>query len=106
MANKELLKSCRYYHGEIENPFEGVEQNKAMLWFYEQGWVKQAERGISPASADMLREYEGYGLKSFKSGDGIPLSLKALLFNRYARTAYSQADAVEPFKAFYEKYYN
>ena len=105
MNKNELLKSCRYYKGEAENPFDGVDQNKAMLWFYEMGWVKNAERGISPASSDAIDEYERCGLRSFHSNDGIPLSLKALLFNRYAKTAQSMLDAIEPFKAFYKKYY-
>ena len=26
--NSTLLKSCRYYKGEDENPFEGKDQNK------------------------------------------------------------------------------
>lgn len=101
----DLLKSCRFYRGESSNPYEGKDPNKAMLWFYEMGWVKMAESGKSPASSEMLRDYEFLGLKSFRADDGVPVSLKALLFNRYAKTAYSQRDAVEPFKAFYEKYY-
>lgn len=52
-----------------------------------------------------LDEYVGCGLKDFQKGDRCPIELKALLFNRYARKCYSLADAVEPFKEFYQKYY-
>lgn len=104
-ANNTLLKSCRYYKGESSNPYEGEDRDKAMLWFYEMGWVKNAERGLSPISADAVAEYKACGLQSFRSDDGVPLSLKALLFNRYAKTEQSLKDAVESFKKFYEKYY-
>lgn len=74
------LSYCRYYHGERVNPFVGISQNKTMLWFYD-------------------------GLSDFCEGDGIPLSLKALLFNRYSKNAYSLRSAAKPFKIFYLKYY-
>lgn len=100
-----LLKSCHFYRGEAFNPYEGKDQNKAMLWFYEMGWVKNASLGRSPSSSDMLEEYSAVGLRDFCNGDGVALSLKALLFNRFARTERSLAEAVEPFKVFYKKYY-
>lgn len=42
MKKTELLKLCRYYKGEDKNPYEGKDQNKAMLWSYEQIWLKMA----------------------------------------------------------------
>lgn len=104
-ANNPLLKSCRYYRGESSNPYEGKDRDRAMLWFYEMCWVKNASLGRSPSSSDMLEEYTAVGLRDFCKNDGVPVSLKALLFNRYARTEYSLAVAVEPFKAFYKRYY-
>lgn len=81
--DKSLLKSCRYYKGEPSNPYEGKDPNKAMLWSYEQMWVRDAERGLSPADSGTLEDYEAYGLKSFNADDGVPISLKAFLFNRF-----------------------
>lgn len=104
-SNNPLLKSCRFHRGESSNPYEDKDRDKAMLWFYEMGWVKNAESGIPPASSDAIDEYERCGLRSFHANDGVPLSLKALLFNRYAKTEQSMFEAVEPFKAFYEQYY-
>ena len=40
MDKKELLKFCRYYKGEKENPFEGKDQMKDLMWGYESKWVK------------------------------------------------------------------
>ena len=99
----QLLAYCRYFKGEESNPFEDKDQNKASLWFYESSWV-----------CDMIKEKESmssaiedyvYYVGSFNPSDGVPTSLKALLFNRYARTCQSMTEAVEPFKRFYNKYY-
>lgn len=101
-SNNPLLKSCRYYRGEAENPFEGKDRNKAMLWFYERAWLSDwGSRSLD----EMIADYVGVGLAHFESKDGIPISLKALLFNRYAKMEQSMSDAVEPFKDFFRKYY-
>ena len=55
---------------------------------------------------ELISEYIGVGLDSFAQFDGIPLTLKALLFNRYAKGCQSLSDAKEAFMAFYDKYYN
>lgn len=107
MKIDDVLKLCRYYRGEKDNPFPPGD--KATLWFYERGWAHDFLRSIgSPGyepHAEMLADYEAVGLSDFRVDDGVHISLKALLFNRFAKTAYSQALAVEPFKEFYEKYY-
>lgn len=97
----ELLKHCRYYGGEESCPFE--DQNKKMLWFYEMSWVIDTSRGVDWSAA--VDEYLSYGLARFSAGDGVPISLKALLFNRYMRDSFSVADSIEPFKTFYKTYY-
>lgn len=105
MGIEEVLKLCRYYRGEKENPFEGKDPNKAMLWFYERSWVSAWEHERSSEFDEMISDYMRCGLASFETKDGIPVSLKALLFNRYGRTAQTLSAAVEPFKNFYKKYY-
>lgn len=88
----------RYFKGERENPFEDVDQDKAMLWFYEKCYSDVGdERGL-------IAEYRCY-VKEFREDDGVPEGYKALLFNRYMRTAYSVSDEIPAFKAFYEKWY-
>lgn len=102
-----LLKSCRYYDGEPSNPYEGKDPDKAMLWAYEQMWVKNAERGLSPADSETLEDYEAYGLKQFSVDDGVPLSLKAFLFNRFMhwQGGFGMDDDRENFKRFYSRFY-
>lgn len=93
-----MMQFFRYFKGERENPFEGVDQDKAMLWFYEQCYsVEGDKRGL-------IDEYRCY-VKEYREGDGVPEGYKALLFNRYMRTAFSVSDEIPAFKAFYEKYY-
>ena len=102
MDKKDLLKFCRYYKGEDDCPFK--EQNKTMLWFYERAWMFDMLRDSDNLST-CIDEYIRFGLGLFEQFDDVPLSLKALLFNRYARTSQSMAEAVEPFKKFYKEYY-
>ena len=102
MNNDELIKYCRYYKGEEHNPFDKVDQDKAMLWFYEMCFVLDKSQAMFD---EYISDYKAVGLSSFAEVDGIPIKLKALLFNRYARGAQSMRDAVEPFKKFYLEYY-
>lgn len=107
MANKkDLIQFCRYYKGEEENPYKGKDQNKAMLWGYEKAWISDnfSDNGKS-ILAEYIEDYASVGLALFEMHDDTPASLKALLFNRFAKTSYSIIDAVEPFKKFYHQYY-
>ena len=106
MEKKDFIKFCRYYKGEKENPYDGIDQNKTMLWFYEKCWIdfNLSDNGRSTL-ADYIGDYSSVGLSLFETQDDTPASLKALLFNRYAKTANSMIEAVEPFKKFYKRYY-
>ena len=102
MNKKDLLKFCRYYKGEEHNPFR--DQNKSMLWFYERAWIYDMLNDNNSLSST-IDDYIRVGLGLFEQFDKIPLTLKALLFNRYAMTSNSIEEAVEPFKRFYKEYY-
>lgn len=106
MNKKDSLQFCRYYKGEAQNPFIDKDQNKALLWDYEKAWVEQnfSDNGRE-SLAEYLSEFSHAGLSLFEMQDDTPASLKALLFNRYAKSSFSMSDAVEPFKEFYKKYY-
>lgn len=104
MNKDNLLKFCKYYKGEENDPFEGSDQNKSMLWFYERAWVHEMSNDSKDLSI-YIEEYIRHGLRTFELFNNIPLTLKALLFNRFARTFQSMAEAVEPFKTFYIEYY-
>lgn len=101
---EKLMELCRYYKGEKENPYKG-EQNKACLWSYERACLLEFAKPQSRLLMSYLSQYTAVGLTCFSTDDNVPITLKALLFNRYARTQYSDYEAVESFKRFYNKYY-
>lgn len=97
--HKWLLDFCGYYNGEEENPFnERLQQNERsnsrisselehqlnisrMFWYYEECWVKftlNMECGLSYCS-----EYLRDQLEDFLKDNGTPMTLKALLHNRF-----------------------
>ena len=102
MGKEKLLKFCRYYKEEDDCPFD--DPNMSVSWFYERVWVEDIFH--NRYNDELISEYIGVGLDSFAQFDGIPLTLKALLFNRYAKGCQSLSDAKEAFMAFYDKYYN
>lgn len=101
MKQEDLLKFCRYYHGEASCPFK--DNLKSMLWDYERTWVQDMKNDAD--FSDVLAEYMNVGLRDFSETDDTPITLKAVLFNRFAKTAYTMQDAVSAFKDFYKKNY-
>jgi len=104
MGNEIIMK---YYKGEQTNPYDGRDQNKAMLWFYERFYkltIIEAKESNDPFG-EYISDYIRMGLGYFEYSDGVPMTLKAYLFNRYAKGSQSLAEAVEPFKKFYIKQY-
>ena len=90
---EKLMELCRYYKGEKENPYK-EEQNKACIWSYERAWLLEFANPQSRLLMSYLRQYTAVGLTSFNTDDNVPITLKALLFNRYVRTRYSLYEAV------------
>lgn len=86
MTREELIRQCRYYKGEEANPF-GEGGDSAMFWSYEIWWTERMLNGDTDVLAFYLSLYERVGLTDFESNDGVPLSLKAILFNRFEEWA-------------------
>lgn len=109
MANKEeLIKFCRYFKGEAENPWKNC--IKALFWEWEKKWVEftlKVYKGQQKMFLDrMLNEYIAVGLRTFNDTDDTPATLKALLFNRYLYlNKLPMKEGVESFKDFYNKTY-
>lgn len=101
MKKNDLLKFCRYYKGEQNCPY--TDNTKSMLWDFERTWVNDVLHDAD--FNELLTEYMNVGLRDFSETDDTPITLKAILFNRYAKTAYTMQDAVPSFKDFYKKYY-
>lgn len=103
--NKELLlKNCQYYKGEDTNPYK--DGNQAMFWEYEEKWLDLSASN-SVILSNAIDEYVGAGLSEFEMNDNTPLSLKALLFNRYCHWlgGYGLFEDAINFKLFYNNEY-
>lgn len=98
---KERINCCKFYKGGDANPYEGKDQDKSMFWCYEMFWCGMSEQ----ESTEQVREYAAYGLSDFNKDDGTPISLKALLFNRYCHWCGGYGNDAEGFKAWYIKTY-
>ena len=99
----ELLKQCRYYRGEKENPFENYAP--AYLWMVEKDWVAreiaEAEvETLTDVSSDALEQYRNAGLIDFEKSDGIWLGLKVSLYQLLQHWNEGMA-SVEDWKRFY-----
>lgn len=79
---KEWIGYCKYYNGEEVNPFKP--SPKFYVWTAEKEWVKEMgsiEESISDEMRRLLSRYEREGYGAFELLDGIPKTLKAVLFS-------------------------
>jgi hypothetical protein len=97
MDRKDLLKFCRYYKGEASM----AKDTKAFLWEYEKKWVELMIND-NPLLDGMISVYISNGLRDFEQMDNTPLTLKALLFNRYSHWLKEDADG---FRRWYKTEY-
>lgn len=99
MNKKDLIQFCKYYQGEKECPYQGT---NGVIWDWEKSWVELSvddDKGAFLLSS-FLDEYIFCGMKDFQKYDDIPITLKALAFNRF-----NQWDEGGDFKEFYKKYF-
>lgn len=101
MGTKDLLKHCKYYKGGDTCPF--TDNDGSMFWFYEKAWVISMSSDSPTLLLDeYIDDYIRVGLRNFIDMDDTPLSLKALLFNRFCKwSGGSQSECVGAFKKFY-----
>ena len=101
-----MEKSLRYYKGENDCPQNINNAGKRYIWEYEKRWCEMTKEENSEILASHTEEYISLpGLLYFSNDDGIPLTLKAMLFNRFSKGEYSMIRAIDPFKKWYETVY-
>mgnify|MGYP003436211305 FL=1 len=100
----ELLQYCQYYKGESQNPFHGKQKEESMLWECEHFWAHAGETNNVELLKDYLQNYIQAGLGIFEIEDTTPITLKALILQRYCQQyGYTPLQAIEPFKEFYKR---
>lgn len=103
IVGDDTISKCRYYHGESDNPTpENDNTNRGRFWEYEKIWCETYKSETS-YNIDNVTEYICYGLMMFGGGD-TPMTLKALLFNRYSHWFGSNASGFKKF--YYDSYQN
>ena len=97
-----FLQLTQYFKGEKECPKDCMHPN---FWSYEKMWVENAHERAE--DHPRMREYRQDVLPLYNMDDGIPLSLKALLYNRYTHWCggYALEDDVRGFKKFLQENY-
>lgn len=84
--NNALIYLCRYYKGENECPFKN--EDEKLFWSWERWWYEQTalsnDAGCSRISP-FIDEYLKAGLANFEIYDNTPITLKAVIFNRYCK---------------------
>lgn len=105
------LDRCRYYKGESEVPEHIQQSGKDIFWKYEQWWVMQhfvdspnQVKECEKSFKDLIRDYKKNGLGQFSKDDGVPIALKAILFNRHAHHAEGMFTIDEFQKGYIENY--
>ena len=91
------LNYCRYFKGKNECK----DENNGLFGDYERCWIDFLNTDIRYLE-NQVCEYIYHNLMDFSEYDGVPISLKAILFNRYCH--WNMAD-VEAFKSWYVKSY-
>lgn len=96
------FKFTQYYKGEIECPKSCVNSN---FWYYEKMWVENEDERAE--DSPRVIEYKQDVLPLYNEEDSIPLSLKALLYNRYTHWCggYQLVDDIRGFKEFLQQNY-
>ena len=92
---------CRYYNGESEPP-RSLPEGCALMWDYEWHWVLWSLKNDSMME-QFQRMIEEFHLEN-KDDDRTPLTMKALLLNRYLHWCGAYASIEETLKHF-EKWY-
>lgn len=82
MKDQSILQFCRYYHGEKEPP-KTLNQDDTIFWNIEEAWVRLMREDKNDSLTSMLGDYIDAGLSRFDQTDDTPVTLKALLFNRF-----------------------
>lgn len=97
------LRFCRFYRGEEECPYK--KGMRSLLWDYERIWI-ELSLNKDDTLGNLLDDYLRAGLSEFEMKDDTPITLKALLFDRYRHWlgGYGKADT-EAFVQWYKNEY-
>ena len=99
-----LILQCRYYKGETTPP-KTLPENYALMWDYEMRWVEWTLEDNAMIEA-FKEDVKRYHLEN-KDGDTTPLTLKALLFDRFLHWSQyaTLKEGLKNFEQWYKAHY-
>ncbi len=104
MKREDAISSCRYYKGEEKPPVK-LNDVQANVWKIESYWVDMVTSEDDEVFRTILNQYLSANLRLFCRTDNVPITLKALLYNRYLQYNEGMGNNNE-FKKWYEKNYS
>jgi hypothetical protein len=102
MDTLEKFSRCRFFDGGAQCSYLSAFEQR--LWEYERLWVETPDDDF----ADEIKSYRRFGLEDFSSSDGVPETLKALLWSRFIHwggVGVEQSPSPEAFKHWYRERY-
>lgn len=102
MDTLEKFSHCRFFDGGSRCSYASSSERR--LWEYERYWVETPDDELE----DEVASYRRFGLGDFSSGDGVPETLKALLWSRFMHwggVGLEQTPSPEAFKRWYRELY-
>lgn len=96
MKREDAIKLCRHW-----NATDAKDEDVKLFAAIEKIWV-DCMTDDDFSFNDLLQDYFDAGLREFEMFDDTPITLKALLFNRFCK--YNEMIDVHEFKKFYKKY--
>ena len=96
MTRDELIKLCRYYKGEDENPFKGIDKDSVWFWGMERAFVDGG--GIL---LPMHSDYERIGGKKYND---IPYPILIVMFTSWGKFTYNLKESLPTFYELVDKY--
>ena len=94
MSQEDLIKQCRYYSGEEENPYT----DGTMSWFWDIERVFVKNNGKLGGESDYYEAING------KKYEGIPYTLLTIMFTSWAKYTYDIKASINEFYKLVDEY--
>lgn len=96
---EDLIKQCRYYHGEKESPYSKTPYDDDKLsWFWDMERVYVESNGEAGGEADYYKSING------KSYPGIPFELLTIMFTSWGKFSYDLKNGLDKFYMLIDDY--
>lgn len=95
MDKKDLIKQCRYYHGEDECPYTDYSN---IVWFWDMERVYVNNNGKFEGERDVYKAIRG------KEYPGVPFNLLMVMFTSWGKYTYDIKESIGEFYKLVDEY--